>query len=553
MLAADLERLIGGGESYSLEFKRDINDSELTTNVVCLANGDGGLLLIGVDDDGAVIGARPRHGKATEPERLPALVANTTSPPVNVTASTVDVGGKTVIVIEVPKQTSLVSTTSGVYVRRALDVNGDAQCLPMQPHDAIARLASIGQRDLSAMPVPDATSDDLGEIEIGRFRESVRTIGDRTLAELSTEDLISALGFRTVDGDLVVGAVLMFGTEQALRRFVPTHEVAFQVLDQSSGVQANRIQRIPLVRAMTELSSAIAPFNLEEEVEHGLLRVGLPRYSDVAIRETIANALVHRNYGLVGQVRVAIENDVLSVTSPGAFPDGITIHNLLSVPPKPRNPLLADAFKRAGLVERTGRGINRVFAGQLELGRPAPDYSRSTNDWVEVRMRSGPADQELAAFIASVRSRNAGMVDLRFLQVLHEVRQERRITSDRTAEVLQVSVDEARAELNKLVEQGLLEARGERKGRSYHLASSVYEQLGEQAEYVRTRGFDTLQHEQMILTYVDRYDRISRSGVVDLCQLEPAQATRLLGRMVDAGKLDMRGQKRGAYYVLAQP
>lgn len=553
MLADDLERLIGGGESYSLEFKRDINDSELTTNVVCLANGDGGLLLIGVDDDGAVIGARPRHGKATEPERLPALVANTTSPPVNVTASTVDVGGKTVIVIEVPKQTSLVSTTSGVYVRRALDVNGDAQCLPMQPHDAIARLASIGQRDLSAMPVPDATSDDLNEIEIGRFRESVRTIGDRTLAELSTEDLISALGFRTVDGDLVVGAVLMFGTEQALRRFVPTHEVAFQVLDQSSGVQANRIQRIPLVRAMTELSSAIAPFNLEEEVEHGLLRVGLPRYSDVAIRETIANALVHRNYGLMGQVRVAIENDVLSVTSPGAFPDGITIHNLLSVPPKPRNPLLADAFKRAGLVERTGRGINRVFAGQLELGRPAPDYSRSTNDWVEVRMRSGPADQELAAFIASVRSRNAGMVDLRFLQVLHEVRQERRITSDRTAEVLQVSVDEARAELNKLVEQGLLEARGERKGRSYHLASSVYEQLGEQAEYVRTRGFDTLQHEQMILTYVDRYDRISRSGAVDLCQLEPAQATRLLGRMVDAGKLDMRGQKRGAYYVLAHP
>ena len=553
MLADDLERLIGGGESYSLEFKRDINDSELTTNVVCLANGDGGLLLIGVDNDGAVIGARPRHGKATEPERLPALVANTTSPPVNVTASTVDVGGKTVIVIEVPKQTSLVSTTSGVYVRRALDVNGDAQCLPMQPHDAIARLASIGQRDLSAMPVPDATSDDLDEIEIGRFRESVRTIGDRTLAELSTEDLISALGFRTVDGDLVVGAVLMFGTEQALRRFVPTHEVAFQVLDQSSGVQANRIQRIPLVRAMTELSSAIAPFNLEEEVEHGLLRVGLPRYSDVAIRETIANALVHRNYGLMGQVRVAIENDVLSVTSPGAFPDGITIHNLLSVPPKPRNPLLADAFKRAGLVERTGRGINRVFAGQLELGRPAPDYSRSTNDWVEVRMRSGPADQELAAFIASVRSRNAGLVDLRFLQVLHEVRQERRITSDRAAEVLQVSVDEARAELNKLIEQGLLEARGERKGRSYHLASSVYEQLGEQAEYVRTRGFDTLQHEQMILTYVDRYDRISRSGVVELCQLKPAQATRLLGRMVDAGKLDMRGQKRGAYYVLAQP
>lgn len=553
MLSEDLTQLIERGETYSVEFKRDLNDSELTTNVVCLANGDGGILLIGVDDDGSVIGARPRHGSTTNPERLPALVANTTSPPVNVTASTVDIEGKTVIVIEVPKQTSLVSTTSGVYVRRALDVNGNPQCLPMQPHDALARLASIGQRDLSAMPVLGATNDDLDDIEIGRFRETVRTIGDRALAELSTDDLVSALGFRTVDGDLVTGAILMFGTEQSLRRFVPTHEVAFQVLDRSGGVQVNRIQRTPLVRAMTDLSGAIASFNPEEEVEYGLLRVGLPRFSDVAIRETIANALVHRNYGLVGQVRVAIENDVLSVTSPGAFPDGITVHNLLSVPPKPRNPLLADAFKRAGLVERTGRGINRVFAGQLELGRPAPDYSRSTNDWVEVRMRSGPADQDLAAFIASVRSRGDGIVDLRFLQVLHEVRQERRITSDRAAEVLQVPIDEARAELDKLVEQGLLEARGERKGRSYHLASSVYEQLGEQAQYVRTRGFDALQHEQMVLTYVEKYDTIRRSDVVGLCQLEPAQATRLLSRMVDSGKLRMRGEKRGAHYVLPEP
>ena len=142
-------------------------------------------MLIGVDDDGSVIGARPRHGETTDPERLLVLIANTTSPPVNVMASTAVVAGRTVIVIEVPKQTSLVSTTSGVYVRRALDVNGDAQCLPMQPHDAIARLASIGQRDLSAMPVPDATRDDLDEIEIGRFRETVRTIGDRALSERS--------------------------------------------------------------------------------------------------------------------------------------------------------------------------------------------------------------------------------------------------------------------------------------------------------------------------------------------------------------------------------
>ena len=547
-----LAQLIERGETYTVEFKRDVNDLELTTNVVCLANGDGGILLIGVDD-GSVIGARPRHGATTNPERLAPLVANTTSPPGQRRGG--DSG-------DLNRQDGHRDRGAEADIARLHNIRGlraaSARCQrsPAMPSDATPRRNCTTRlhrtADLSAMPVLDASNNDLDEVEIGRFRETVRTIGDRALADLSTDDLVSALGFRTVDGHLVIGAILMFGTQQALKRFVPTHEVAFQVLDRSGGVQVNRIRRTPLVRAMTGLSGAIASFNPEEEVEYGLLRVGLPRFSDVAIRETIANALVHRNYGLVGQVRVAIENDVLSVTSLGAFPDGITVHNLLSVPPKPRNPLLADAFKRAGLVERTGRGINRVFAGQLELGRPAPDYSRSTNDWVEVRMRSGPADQDLAAFIASVRSRGDGTVDLRFLQVFHEVRQERRITSDRAAEVLQVSIDEARAELNKLVEQGLLEASGERKGRSYLLASSVYDQLGEQAEYVRTRGFDSLQHEQMVLTYVEKYRKIRRGDVVELCQLEPAQATRLLGRMVETGKLEMRGEKRGAHYVLPE-
>jgi ATP-dependent DNA helicase RecG len=79
----------------------------------------------------------------------------------------------------------------------------------------------------------------------------------------------------------------------------------------------------------------------------------------------------------------------------------------------------------------------------------------------------------------------------------------------------------------------------------------VYEQLGERNEYVRARGFDVLQQEQMVLTYVERHGRINRAGAADLCQLSPAQATTLLRRMRDAGTLDLRGEKRGSHYILA--
>lgn len=518
--------------------------------VVCLANGDGGVVLVGVDDDGTVKGAPHRHDDRTDPARTEALIANRTAPPLPVAVSVFDLDGKDVIVVEVDAPSGgLVATTSGRYLRRVTGVDGKPECLPMQPHETVARVTSLGDRDLSALPLPSASEHDLAGSELQRFRDLAATGGDRVLGGLSDQDLLSALGFRTVDGDLTVGALLCFGTESAIQRLVPTHESAFQVLDRLDRVQSNRIARSPLIKTMVDLVEAVAPYNSEEEVEQGLLRIGLPLYAEVSIRELVANALVHRDYSVNGQVRVALEDRTLTVSNPGGFPEGITIQNLLAAPPRARNPRLADAFKRAGLVERVGRGVNRVFRSQLALGRAEPDYGRSTREWVEVRLPANAADKELAAFVAGLQ-RSGELLDLRTLQVLHEVWNERRIASGRAGELLQVSVSEARAVLNELVERGLLEARGERKGRTYLLSSSLYRELGRPAAYVRTRGFDAIQHEQMVLTYVKEHDTITRQEAAGLCQLSPAQASSLLRRMRDDGRLQMHGARRTAHYRL---
>ena len=65
-----LADLIAGGESLTVEFKKEANDRDLVEAVVCLANAQGGTLLVGVDDDGRVVGARPRHGTTTDPRRI---------------------------------------------------------------------------------------------------------------------------------------------------------------------------------------------------------------------------------------------------------------------------------------------------------------------------------------------------------------------------------------------------------------------------------------------------------------------------------------------------
>lgn len=85
------------------ESRAPLNDRDLVEAVVCLANGSGGTLLVGVEDDGTVTGARPRHEAGrTDPLWVQALVANSTQPPLAVTAAVVQVRGQEVLVVEVP-------------------------------------------------------------------------------------------------------------------------------------------------------------------------------------------------------------------------------------------------------------------------------------------------------------------------------------------------------------------------------------------------------------------------------------------------------------------
>ena len=251
----------------------------------------------------------------------------------------------------------------------------------MLPHEAQSRVTALGVHNLSVLPLADLSVEDLDPAKLDRFRDLAAGGGggDAVLADLSNGDLLSALGFRSVDGIPKLGAALLFGTPAVLRTYAPTHSIVFQVLDEYDAVRANRSLQVPLIRAMIELGEAVEPYNPQEEIDDGLFRVGPPLYSKIAVRELIANALVHRDCSINGQIRIAIEGVTLVISNPGGFPDGITIGTLLTAPPQARNPLIADTFKRAGLVERTGRGVNRIYRNHLALGRSLPDYSRSTS------------------------------------------------------------------------------------------------------------------------------------------------------------------------------
>jgi ATP-dependent DNA helicase RecG len=119
---------------------------------------------------------------------------------------------------------------------------------------------------------------------------------------------------------------------------------AFQVL-RGLDVEVNDFLPHPLLRLAEEMLTRFKARNTEEEVDFGLLRVAVSAYSEPAFREALANALVHRDYTRRGAVHVQWSEDQLEISSPGGFPTGIRVDNLLVAPPHPRSPLLADAFK----------------------------------------------------------------------------------------------------------------------------------------------------------------------------------------------------------------
>lgn len=131
---------------------------------------------------------------------------------------------------------------------------------------------------------------------------------------------------------------------------------------------------------------------------------------------------------------------------------------------------------------------------------------------------------------------------------------ERQIDVQRAGALIQKGTAQARAMLERMTERGLVEARGSRRNRAYMLSAALYRRLHQEAEYVRARGFDSVQQERMVLNYVRAHGSITRGDAASLCQIEPRQANRLLARMVQKyPEFTMIGTKRAARYVLSDP
>ena len=535
--------MIPKNETLTVEFKSDLkrySDRELVEEIVGMANTEGGVLYLGVEDNGQPTGVHENH---KDPIGLAAMLANMTVPSISVRAEIIRENDTDIMKIEIPISRTVVATSAGKTLRRRLNTEGSPENVPMYPYEIPSRLSELSLLDYSAQPLSGASQDDLDPNERIRLRKIIqnRQGGEKNLLQLTDEELDRALRLTTEkEGKIIptVTGMLMIGKEERLKVLMPTVRTDFQVLEGTT-VRMNETMFGPLLDVFERIETYVNAWNPEREIEYGLFRLPIPEFDRNAFREGLVNAFCHRDYTMLGSVRVLIDDEGLTISSPGGFIDGVNLKNLLTVEPHGRNQVLADALKRVGLAEKTGRGIDRIYEGSIIYGRPWPDFSETTSRCVKLYIQRAKPDITFTKMIVDEQNRIGRAFSIYPLMILSTLKNERRATVERLAEITNLTEARIRTSIENLVERGLIEAVGNGKNRAYILGAKVYHESDESVAYVRQTGIDKVRYPELILKLAKQQGGfVTKTNASDLLNISERQAYTILAKLVKEGELE---------------
>jgi ATP-dependent DNA helicase RecG len=245
--------------------------------------------------------------------------------------------------------------------------------------------------------------NDLDGSAIEVFRKTWATnSGNTRIATLSVEQLLRDCNAIT-DAGVTYAALILFGTANALRKYLPRAEVVFEY--RSSEASGPAAQREEFTEGFFKYNDRIWQLvNLRNDKQHyqeGLFVFPIFTFNERVVREILLNAVTHRDYQLAGSVFVRQYRDRLVVESPGGLPSGITIENILDRQ-SPRNLLIAKIFQLCGLVERSGQGMNLIYELAVREAKPLPDFSGTDAFFVKLTLKGQILDRRMLALIKKI-------------------------------------------------------------------------------------------------------------------------------------------------------
>ena len=520
-------------ESETLDFKRQSDsrrdtEHDIADAAVCFANARGGSVVVGVAD--RVRGVEAVLGTDLDPSVLRRRIYELTTPPLDVVVRSFTFEGKALLEVDVQEGLDVYASRKKAPTRRF-----ETQCLEMSPSQ-ISRLHDERRgADWSAVatgrPVSHCDPD-----AVVLLRTLMRRLPNRTLQDMSDDnlpDVLRTLGLATADGMLNhAGELLLCRDPGGLAR-----ELIVYQHRASMGGEADYGRRLqgPLLVAFIEGMNVI-------EARIGTTPINLPSgqqlqiqdYPVAAIREAISNAVMHGDHRDRRPVYIEHSPESFEVRSPGPLVAGVSPANILTHPPKPRFPALADALRSLGLAEKWGQGVDRMYREMIRSGKEIPTVSVTPGEEPEtsVRFMGGPPNARITKFISTLPENEQDDTDT--LLVVSVLTGRRTISAETIAPILQREPDAAQAVLRRLASDdvGILEVtpRTARLSRpEYRLSSAAVAGLGPALGYTARPQAD---RERKIVEHVREYDSINNGAIQRLFDVDVYAARDILQELV---------------------
>lgn len=372
MTHTELLEIIRNLENSGVEFKRDdIQNHDLAKELVAFANFEGGIVLLGVEDNGSISGiTRPRLEEwvmtACRDKIRPGLI------PFYEQVRDIE-PGKDIAIVRVSRgfdvHTLWHNNKNAYYIRVG------SQSREPTPEELGRLFQQRGSLRAELRPVSGAT---LADLDMRRLSNYFAYVRGQDAPAINDESAWKTLLFNTeimVEDGITVSGILLFG--KTPNRFLPQagiDAVAYPGVEKDYAARERAALRGPISPLLNDAGEVFEAGLVEQAIafvqrntpiegrleEGGARRESRPAYPVEAIREAIVNALVHRDYLLSStDIELSIYEDRLEITSPGRLPNGITPARMLTGCRAARNQLIKDVMRDYGYLEHSGMGVPR--------------------------------------------------------------------------------------------------------------------------------------------------------------------------------------------------
>lgn len=521
--------------------------NEVAKDCVAFSNAQGGVIDYGIEDDAD---APPADQKVSEDVAIN-LEKKINGKTHNVSAHaeilTHENGGQ-YIRLHIARGTSSASTTSGKYFTRVSD-----ESRPLTGDDITRLSAEKGyyrwEDEESKWSWKDSDKEKLNML-LQNLRNSNR-VSD-FVKQKEDKELLDYYFLTVEESDKMTNlGVLFIGTQSQRGRLMNAPVVQCIQFDQY-GDKVWKYLIDDFTKNPQEIIEAIwnnvPVWRESNEISDGLFRKEIPAYDEAVVRELTCNALVHRPYTVRGDIFINIHPDRIEVVNPGALPLGVTPQNILHKTVK-RNEHFANLCYALRMMEREGSGYDKMYEVLLSNGKQIPIVEEG-DDYVKAIVGRRIISQEAIKVIRYALQ----VTELRQKQIicLGLIAQHESISAADLIKLLNLKNRDALSPwLDKLVDDGIVETSGRKKGKEYRVFSHILKESGYKGQ-TSLKRIEPYRLRELIIEDLKIYECASLRDIQQRIgdEISYQKLWKQLDNMIKEGILESTGKNRWTKYRL---